>query len=412
MTRPLAWVNRDSWFLLGARAIRTFAQRSVSVLIAVYFGLQGLSLVQVGAILTIGSIGSTTWAIIAGIFGDSFGRRKFLVSISILIAISSVIIFISDSFAVLAVVAFIGGFGAFMGMGAAGPLEQAMIATSTESVRRTELFAVFGIAGTAAASLGALGAGVPDLLQNSFGLSQILSFRAWFIIYPFFILISAFLLSRLSNRIEVADQDSKWSNPLKLPSRRRIFSISGLFTIDSFGTGMIAQSLASYFFFTRFGLQASELGLLFFASSILTAISLWVAPRLARRIGLVNTMVFTHIPASIFLIIVPFIPSVEIAISIWLVRAFFIQMDAPTSQSYTMAVVKSEERTAMASASTVSRSAGGSIGPSVGTALWSAFGPAVAFIVSGTVKIAYDLTLWFLFRRIKPPEELTNTGQE
>jgi len=390
--------------------MRTFALRSISVLIAVYLGLQGLSLVQVGAFLTIGSIGSTCLAILAGVFGDSIGRRRFLISISILMAISSVVIIMSNNFVVLVIVAFIGGFGSFMGMGAAGPLEQAMIATSVEPSRRTELFAVFSIAGTAAASLGALGAGVPDLLQHSMGLSQVSSFRAWFFIYPIFILSAAFLLSRLSKRIEVSHLESKWSNPFRLPSRRRIFSIAGLFTVDSFGTGMIAQSLASYFFFTRFGLQPGELGVLFFASSVLTAISLWVAPRLARRIGLVNTMVFTHIPASIFLIAVPFVPSVEIAISIWLVRAFFIQMDAPTSQSYTMAVVKSEERTPMATASTVSRSAGGSVGPSVGTALWSTFGPGVAFIASGTVKIAYDLTLWFLFRRVKPPEELNKIG--
>jgi len=269
--------------------MRTFAQRSISVLLAVYLDLQGLSLVQVGAFLTIGSIGATCMAILAGISGDHFGRRRFLVTISVCMAVSSVVIIVSDSFLVLVLAAFVGGLGSFMGMGAAGPLEQAMIATSAEPSRRTELFAVFGIVGTAAASFGALGAGAPDLLQRSMGLSQLSSFRTWFIIYPVFILSAALLLSRLSNRIEISDRESKWSNPFRLPSRGRIFTIAGLFTVDSFGTGMIAQSLAAYFFFTRFGLQPGELGVLFFASNILIAISLWVATRLARRTGLENT---------------------------------------------------------------------------------------------------------------------------
>jgi MFS family permease len=167
------------------------------------------------------------------------------------------------------------------------------------------------------------------------------------------------------------------------------------------------QSLASYWFFTRFGLQPGHLGALFFASNVLTAVSLWVVARLARRIGLLNTMVFTHIPSSLFLIAVPFVPDAWMAIALWLLRAFCVQMDVPTSQSYTMAVVAPDEQTAMASAATVSRSAGMAAGPSVGTALWTSIGPSVPFIVGGIVKIVYDLTLWCMFRRVKPPEEVS-----
>ena len=197
--------------------------------------------------------------------------------------------------------------------------------------------------------------------------------------------------------------------PVHAPSRGRIFTLAGLFTVDSFGTGLIVQSLVSYWFFTRFGLQPGSLGVLFFVSSVLTAISLWVAARLARRIGLLNTIVFTHIPSSLLLIAVPFVPEAWMAMALWLLRAFFAQMDAPTSQSYTMAVVTPEEHTAMASATTVTRSAGLAAGPSVGTALWTALGPSAPFLVGGTVKIAYDLTLWWMFRRVKPPEEATES---
>jgi predicted MFS family arabinose efflux permease len=193
-----------------------------------------------------------------------------------------------------------------------------------------------------------------------------------------------------------------------LPSRGRIFTLAGLFTVDSFGTGLLVQSLVSYWFFTRFGFQPGSLGVLFFASSVLTALSLWVAARLARRIGLLNTVVFTHIPASLLLSAVPFVPDAWMAMALWLLRAFFAQMDASTSQSYTMAVVAPAEHTARASATTVTRSAGLAAGPSVGTALWTALGPSPPFLVGGTLKMAYDLTLWWLFRRIKPPEEVAD----
>ena len=179
--------------------------------------------------------------------------------------------------------------------------------------------------------------------------------------------------------------------------------------MDSFRTGLLGQSLASYWFFTRFGISAQELGLMFFASHLLTATSLWVAARLAGRIGLVNTMVFTHVPSSLLLIAIPFLPEAWLAILFWLVRAFFVQMDAPTSQSYTMAVVGPEERSAMAAATTVSRSAGIAAGPAAATALWGAASASAPFIVGGVVKIIYDLTLWVLFRRVKPPEEASDS---
>ena len=177
----------------------------------------------------------------------------------------------------------------------------------------------------------------------------------------------AVIYSRLSARVEIQLDGRRWMNPLVLRSRRRILTLSGLFAVDSFGTGLAVESLASYWFFTRFGLRPEELGAVFFASSVLTAVSLWAATRVAARIGLLNTMVFTHIPASLFLIGMVLVPEAWMAIALWLLRAFFGQMDAPTSQSYTMAVVEPTERTALASATIVCRSTGVAMGP---TACW------------------------------------------
>jgi MFS family permease len=262
------------------------------------------------------------------------------------------------------------------------------------------------VVGMVAGSLGALSAGLPTIFQRVFGLAELTSFRMLFVGYAVVGLVIAALYRRLSARTEVASREARWMNPLRLPSRRRIFTLSGLFAADSFGTGLVVESLASYWFFTKFGLQPAELGVLFFTSSVLTAISLWVAVRLARRIGLVNTMVFTHIPSSLCLVAMVVAPTAWLAVLFWLVRAFLGQMDVPTSQSYTMSIVGPEERTAMASATMVSRSAGVAAGPSVAAALWTATSATVPFVLAAAVKIVYDLTLWHRFRQIKPAEEV------
>ena len=200
-------------------------------------------------------------------------------------------------------------------------------------------------------------------------MTETASFRLLFVGYAVAGVLIAVIYSRLSARVEIARGERRWINPFSLPSRGRIFTLAGLFAVDSFGTGLAVESLASYWFFTRFGLRPEELGTLFFASSVLTAVSLWAATRIAARIGLVNTMVFTHIPASLFLIGMVLVPEAWMAIVLWLLRAFLGQMDSPTSQSYTMAVVEPTERTAMASATIVSRSAGVAAGPTVAAAL-------------------------------------------
>lgn len=376
---------------------------------AIYLDLQGFNLVQVGLFLTLGSAGATLSAFFAGILGDAMGRRRLLMVFGGLIAVTGVALVTTTSLLILGMAAFLGGFSALSGAaGGMGPLEQAILPSTTQAERRTDIFTVYAIVGTVAVSIGALAAGLPTLLQDLLRLDQVASFRVVFLGYSAIGLLVAVLYGRLSPASEapsVQTGRTSWTNPLRMPSRRRIFTLAGLFTADSFGTGLIPQSLVAYWFFTRFGLQPEELGLLFFGSSVLTAVSLWAAARLARVIGLLNTVVFTHIPSSVFLIAVPLAPAAWMAVVLWLLRAFFVQMDVPTSQSYTMAVVGPEERTAMASASMISRSAGVTAGPSAATALWSATTSSMPFVVGGSVKIAYDLSLWFLFRRVKPPEE-------
>ena len=400
------WVGADAWLIIAARALRGFAQSAVSVLVAIYLGLQGFSLVETGLLLTCGSAGASAMAVLIGLFGDAFGRRRTLLVLSGLMTLTGVAFATTGTFVVLAAVAFVGSFSALAGSGGGmGSIEQAIVVVSAPAEKRTDVFALYSMVGMLAASLGALAAGVPTILQRELGASAFQSLRVMFLGYAVCGLALALVYSRISSGIELAAVAARWTNPLTLPSRRRIFTLSGLFAIDSFGTGLVVESLASYWFFTRFGLQPAELGAVFFSSNVLAAVSLWVAARLARRIGLLNTMVFTHIPSSLFLIAMMFAPTAWVAILFWLLRAFLSQMDVPTSQSYTMAVVDPAERTAMASATMVSRSAGVALGPTIAAALWTTTSASVPFVIGAAVKIAYDLTLWGLFRRIRPPEE-------
>jgi MFS family permease len=410
---PFGWINGDGKLIIAIRGLRTFSHSTVSILVAIYLAVQGYSIIQVGLFLTAGSTGAAAAALLAGIFGDSFGRRRMLSIFAALAALTGAALIATTKLPVLAVAAFLGGFSALSGAaGGMGPLEQAILPSTTTDERRTDIFAIYGIVGTGAVALGALTAGLPTVLQSFLGFSEVGALKTMFAGYAVSGAMIALTYTRLSSAVEISsggtDHTRAWTNPFRFPSRGRIFTLAGLFTVDSFGSGLIPQSLAAFWFFTRFGLQPEQLGLLFFASSVLAAISLWVATRLARRIGLLNTVVFTHIPSSVFLMAVPMVPAAWMAIGLWLLRAFFAQMDVPTSQSYTMAVVGPEERSAMASASMVGRSVGIAAGPSVSTALWSATTSTFPFIVGGTLKIAYDLSLWVLFKRVIPPEEALN----
>jgi len=262
------------------------------------------------------------------------------------------------------------------------------------------------------AALGSLAAGLPTIYQDAFGITEIHAYKAMFISFAVLSLIAASLYRLLSPAVEVSGHRQRWANPLRLPSRRLIFTLVSLFSLDHFAGSLFMQSLAAYWFYTRFGLELESLALVFFFAQILAAISLWLAAKLANRIGLINTMVFTHIPASLFLIAAAFAPAAWLAILFWQLRAFLSMMDVPTRDSYTMSVVRPHERVAMASLHTVGRSISGTVGPSAGTALWQALSATAPLISCALLKITYDLSLYFMFRNVKPPQEIAKGGTQ
>jgi MFS family permease len=400
------WLSRDARLLILASSVRAFGQGFLSVSLAVYLHGIGLSLVEIGAYFTVGSAGVAFFALVMAFVSERLGRKRLLVGLTLSSSLAFVALILTDNVVLLAVFAFIGALSGAQGgaMGATQPLIQAGIAEAAEPAKRTDTFALYRIANTFTRAIGALGAGIPALLASVFGFDEITAFKGMLVVLTASLLIVAVLYSALSSP-PVHEHAQGWTNPFKLPSRRRIFMLSGLFTVDSFGGALIIQSLAAYWFYTRFGLDLADLSLVFFASELLTTSSMWVAAKIANRIGLLNTMVFTHIPANLFLIGAAFSPWGWLAIAFWQGRAFFSQMDVPTRDSYIMAIVGPEERVAMASMQQLGRSAANTVGPSVATFMWTALSASAPLVASGVIKIGYDLSLWAVFRNVKPPEE-------
>ena len=395
--------------IILARGVRTFAQGFVAVLLALYLTELGFSLVQVGAFLSVGVVGVAFFAFLVSLIVGRVGRRTLLIFFSMISASAGLALFFVDHFLLLLVFAFLGSLSTGGGGGGespAQPLEVASLPDTAPDDKRTDLFAIYNIVARAGAALGALAAGLPALYQGAFNLTTLDSYRFMFILFAALQFSGALLYSLLSTGIEGASTERRWSNPFKLPSRRRIFTLTGLFSVDTFTTSMVTQSLMAYWFSTKFGLELGSLALVFFVSQVLTATSLWLAAKIANRIGLLNTMVFTHIPSSLFLLAAAFAPTAWLAVLFWQLRAFLVQMDNPTRDSYTMAIVGPEERVGMASIHMVGRSAFGAAGPSATAALWGLLSASAPLVGSAALKISYDIVLYAMFRNVRPPEEI------
>ena len=408
LNTSLSWINRDARLITAARGTRTFSQSFISVIIALYLAELGFNLVQIGAILTVGIAGVSFFAFVVGLISGKVGRRRLLVIFSLLAAASGLAMYFAETFIPLMVIAFLGSLSTGGGGGGespAQPLEVAILPDTASPERRTDIFAIYSIVARTGTFLGALAAGLPVLFQETLGISVLSSFKVMFLGFAVCQLAGAALYASISQGVEAATTRQQWQNPLKLPSRRRIFTLTGLFSVDTFTTSMVMQSLMAYWFYTKFGLTLESLAFVFSLSHLLTASSLWIAAKISNRIGLLNTMVFTHIPSSFFLLAAAFAPSATLAIVFWQCRAFLSQMDVPTKDSYTMAVINPEERVAMASIHMVSRSAAGAIGPTVTTAIWNITAAWTPLVGSALLKIGYDLSLYFMFRNVRPPEE-------
>jgi MFS family permease len=410
----LRTLPHDGWLLFVTRFARLFAYGSLSVILVFYLVGLGFTEAQAGLVLTLTLVGDVVVSLYLTTRADRIGRRRMLIVGSILMAAAG-LAFACTSNLLFLVIA--GTIGVISPSGhEVGPflsIEQAALSHIVPVAARTEVFGWYTLAGSLATALGALsGGGLTQALHHA-SMTHVQSYRAVVFLYAALGAALAFLFLRLSASVEVSPV---LNGPVASSSVAHIFGIarsrsvvlklSGLFALDSFAGGFVVQSFAAYWFYLRFGVQPAALGAIFFWANVLAGISALLASRLAARIGLIRTMVVTHLPSNILLILVPLMPNLPLAVLLLLLRFSISQMDVPTRQSYTMAVVPAEERSAAGGFTGVARTTGAAISPLLAGFLFARPSLISApFFIAGTLKIVYDLLLYFSFQKLRPPEE-------
>ena len=418
--RALGQLTRDGRLLILGRLIRLFAFGASSVVLALYFTEIGLSVIQVGLLLSAILVGDTILSLLITAGADRIGRRRMLLASTGLMLLSGMTLAFSTHLIWIVLAAIIGTLsptgnevGPFLS------IEQASLPQTTSDQHRTSIFAWYNLLGSLSTAFGALvGGSLVGMLQSQ-GYSALISYRVIFIVYASMGMLLAFSFYRLSKRIEPPPRTPLSKNDLDENgqsnflrrllglhrSQKVVLKLSGLYMLDAFGGGLMLQSLLAYWFYTRFGLSPVLLGSTFFGANLLAGISALVAARIAAKIGLLNTMVFTHIPSNLLLMIVPLMPSAWLAVMVVLLRFSISQMDVPTRQSYAMAIVDADERSAAAGLTSIARTAASAVAPTVTGQMFSMGFFSLPFWIGGGLKIVYDLILFYSFKSIKPPEE-------
>jgi MFS family permease len=393
---------RPTTLLFAARALRDFGDGFVAVLLPAYLLALGYDAFRVGILATAALLGSSLLTLGAGFLGARYDHRQLLIACASLMVATGVAFALVDGYAILLVVAFAGTVNPSGGsVSVFVPLEHAVLADTVDDKARTRMFARYSLFGALAAAAGALAAGLPDLAARS-GVDPLTALKAMFVLYALLGLLGGLIYAQIPLRESASAPEAK--APLG-PSRSIVYRLAALFCIDSFAGGFVVQSLLALWLLERFDLSLAAAGLFFFWTGVLSAFSFPVAAWLSRHIGLVNTMVYTHIPSSLCLILAAFAPTLPLTLALLLARAALSQMDVPTRSSYVMAVVTAPERAAAASFTSVPRSLASAISPMLAGALFASSFRAGPLLLCGALKLVYDVLLLIQFRHIKPPEE-------
>ena len=390
--------------LYAAAFLRALAIGLMAVLIGLYTARLGFNATQIGAVLSSALWGAALAALVTLVLGHRFAQRSLLVTLSALPALGAVVLLSAEAFPIVLAAAFVGMFNVHgRDRGAIPILEQALLPLTATDADRTRTFAWYNVLLDAGYAGGGLLAALPTLFEEALGLDTITAMRCAIALFCVLYAAAAVLYARLPRAIPRAESVSL--TQLSPASRPIVWKISALFFIDAFGGGFIGSALFAYFFAEQFGVSAAHVAVLFAAGRVLSALSHFAAAWLAGRIGLVNTMVYTHIPSSILLFTIVATDTFWVAALLFLLREGLNEMDVPTRQSYTMAVVRPEERLAVAGATSLVRSTGWAAAPVFAGMLMQAGGLGLPLVFAGLTKIAYDLLLWREFRKVKPPEE-------
>jgi MFS family permease len=406
--QALTTLTTDGRLLFSTRIVRLFAYGFLSVVLALYLAEIGLSDQQIGWLLTWTLIGDAVISLWIASVADRIGRRRMLILGAGLMVLAGLVFALTGHILLLTLAAIIGTISpSGLEVGPFLSIEQAILPQTTSNEHRTQTFAWYNLTGSFSTALGALAGGALAQTLQQLGSTPLASYRVIVIGYGLLGLVLGILFSRLSAAAEApplanTPQASRFGLHR---SRHVVLRLSALFALDAFAGGLVVQSLIAYWFHLRFGVEPGLLGAIFFGANLLAGLSALAAARIAARIGLINTMVWTHIPSNILLMLVPLMPNLPLAIMTLLLRFSISQMDVPTRQSYTMAVVDPDERSAAAGATTVVRTAASAVAPVLTGTLLGASLFNLPFFLAGGLKIIYDLLLYHNFRTIKPPEE-------
>ena len=402
----------DIPLLFATRVVRMFSYGLLAVILALYLSEAGLSDSEIGVLLTLTLIGDTLISLWITTRADRIGRKRMLIVGALLMVFAGILFAVTRNFYLLLFAATIGVIspsgnevGPFLA------IEQSALAHTLPAERRTQVFAWYQLAGSLATALGSLtGGGLAEILQNG-GATPLSSYRVIILIYAAMGLALGLLFSFVSPQVEVSENGNSGAkvNLLGLgKSSKTILRLAALFSVDAFAGGFVVQSIVAYWFHVRYGVNPAALGAIFFGANIFAGISALSAAWIAKKIGLLNTMVFTHVPSNILLILVPLMPTLPLAIAMLLLRFSISQMDVPTRQSYTLAVVSPEERSSAAGVTGIARTLGASLAPIFAAPLIGVTAlSGLPFIIAGVLKLVYDFSLFHNFKTIKPPEEQT-----
>jgi MFS family permease len=395
---------RDRRLLYAAAFVRAIATGMVGVLLAIYLAARGFDPAEAGIVIGVGLSGAGVAALVVTLAGSRLGSRHALVGLGVLGAAGGVAVACVSSFTMVVAAAFLGmvnGMG--RDRGAALIIDQAILPATASDGERTRAFAWYNVLQDIGHAVGGLAAGLPVLLRDAGGLDTLGSLQIAVVIHAGLLAVTALIYARLSPAAELPVTPLQQSSP---DSRRLLWRISALFAVDSLAGGFLNTALLAWFFYQRFGVGEAMIGALFFLARLANAVSHLGAAWLARRIGLVNTMVFTHIPSSLLLVTVVFAPSFPVAALLFLLREGLVEMDVPTRQSYVMAVVRPEHRRLASGVTHLVRLGGWAVGPAVAGLLMRWTSIATPIFIGAAMKMAYDALLYVSFRRHKPPEEL------
>jgi MFS family permease len=397
----------DILCLYGARALRGFGDGFAIIILPVYLSAAGFSPQAIGVVASASLLGTAALTLITGFIAPRFELRNLFLAGAGLMVFTGLIFPAAETLTLVLLIAFIGSINPSGGdLGMLVPLEHALLTRETADRDRTAIFARYSLIGSLTAAVGSLAAALPETLVSS-GWSRLSAIKLMFYLYAVLGLLAALLYRRLPRDHSHAADVPKAALG---PSRSIVYRLAALFSMDAFAGGFVVQSLLALWLFQRFNLSLEAASVYFFFSSLLGAMSFPVAAWLAGRIGLINTMVFTHIPSSLCLIAAAFSSDLTVVLTLLLVRSALSQMDVPTRSSYVMAVVTPAERTAAASVTAVPRSLASSISPAIAGFMLAGPFSGLPLVVCGCLKIGYDLALLRMFRHTKPPEEVLRSG--